>query len=199
MDGSSLYTQKRMAATTGHTQMALRILDDGKKDQIQMTENLAMDITAYKLSQGLGDEAIFADYVSKNYDATGDYWKLISRSDGSHFLEAEYDDDDKLITDLTIEYYAEGQDGEWELVGTDFHENVTGSAAGSIVQVLGKERAAELLGSHLGNADLYDKQTLMDVLDVTDMEASKIQRSGKLPDDVTELQLTKLAGEALLK
>ena len=186
-----------LAATTAHTQMALRMLDDGKA--IQMTENLDMDITAYKLSQHLGDDSIFAGYVAGNYDSSGDYWKLISRSDGSHFLEAEYDDDGKLITDLTIEYYAEGQDGEWELVGKDFHENVTESAAGSIVQVLGKERAAELLGSHLGNADLYDKQTLMDVLGVTDMEASKIQRSGKLPDDVTELQLTKLAGEALLK
>ena len=180
-----------------HTQMALRMLDDDKA--IQMTENLDMDITAYKLSQHLGDDSIFAGYVAGNYDASADYWKLISRSDGSHFLEAEYDDDGKLITDLTIEYYAEGKDGEWELVGKDFHKNLTESAAGSIVQFLGRDRAAELLGSHLGNADLYDKQTLMDVLDVTDMEASKIQRSGRLPDDVTELQLTKLAGEALLK
>ena len=56
-----------LAATTAHTRMALRILDDGKKDQIQMTENLAMDITAYKLSQGLGNDSLFADYVAGNY------------------------------------------------------------------------------------------------------------------------------------
>ena len=83
-----------LAATTGHTQMALRILDDGKKDQIQMTENLAMDITAYKLSQGLGNEAIFADYVAGNYDASGDYWKLMDDgtlvNDGSGWLVDEH-------------------------------------------------------------------------------------------------------------
>ena len=115
-----------------HTQMALRMLDDGKA--VQMTENLDMDITAYKLSQHLGDESIFADYVAGNYDSSADYWRLISRSDGTHFLEAEYDKDGKLITDLTIAYYAEGKDGEWELVGKDFHKNLTESAAGSIVQ-----------------------------------------------------------------
>ncbi|MDD7275975.1 MAG: hypothetical protein PUH08_09950, partial [Treponema sp.] len=150
-------------SSTAHTRMALQMLGDGKA--VQMTENLATDITAYKLSQHLGDNSIFAGYVAGNYDASADYWKLISRSDGTHFLEVEYDKDGKLITDLTIAYYAEGKDGEWELVGKDFHKNLTESAAGSTVQFLGRERAAELLGAHLGNADLYDKQTLMDVLD----------------------------------
>ncbi|MCI6421592.1 MAG: hypothetical protein MR816_05970 [Blautia sp.] len=51
-----------LVATTAHTQMALRMLGDGKA--IQMTENLDTDITAYKLSQHLGDESIFADYVA---------------------------------------------------------------------------------------------------------------------------------------
>ena len=93
MDGSSLYTQKRMVATTGHTQMALRILDDGKEDQIQMTENLAMDIVVYQFSQGLGDETIFSNYVAGNYDSSADYWKrtwggqLVN--DGSGWLRDE--------------------------------------------------------------------------------------------------------------
>ena len=81
-----------LAATTAHTQMALRMLDDGKA--IQMTENLATDITAYKLSQGLGDKALFADYVAKNYDASGDYWRLMDDgtlvNDGSGWLVDEH-------------------------------------------------------------------------------------------------------------
>ena len=75
-----------------HTQMALRMLDDGKA--IQMTENLDMDITAYKLSQHLGDESIFAGYVAGNYDASGDYWKLMDDgtlvNDGSGWLTDEH-------------------------------------------------------------------------------------------------------------
>ena len=63
--------------------MALRMLDDGKA--VQMTENLATDITAYKLSQHLGDDSIFAGYVAGNYDASADYWKLLD--DGMHKLD----------------------------------------------------------------------------------------------------------------
>jgi len=75
-----------------HTQMALRMLDDGKA--IQMTENLDMDITAYKLSQHLGDDSIFAGYVAGNYDASADYWKLMDDgtlvNDGSGWLTDEH-------------------------------------------------------------------------------------------------------------
>ena len=81
-----------LAATTAHTQMALRMLDDGKA--IQMTENLDMDITAYKLSQYLGDESIFAGYVAGSYDASADYWKLMDDgtlvNDGSGWLTDEH-------------------------------------------------------------------------------------------------------------
>ena len=72
--------------------MALRMLDDGKA--IQMTENLDMDITAYKLSQHLGDDTIFAGYVAGNYDASADYWKLMDDgtlvNDGSGWLTDEH-------------------------------------------------------------------------------------------------------------
>ena len=85
-----------LAATTAHTQMALRILDDGKA--IQMTENLDMDITAYKLSQHLGDDSIFAGYVAGSYDASADYWKLMD--DGSIAYDGHadlYDENGNLI------------------------------------------------------------------------------------------------------
>ena len=57
-----------------------------------MTENLATDITTYKLSQHLGDESIFAGYVAGNYDASADYWKLMKNGD-------LVDDDDGWLRD----------------------------------------------------------------------------------------------------
>ena len=90
---ASQQSAETLAATTAHTQMALRILDDGKEDQIQMTENLAMDIVAYQFSQGLGDETIFSNYVAGNYDSSGDYWRLMDDgtlvNDGSGWLVDE--------------------------------------------------------------------------------------------------------------
>ncbi|MDD7275068.1 MAG: hypothetical protein PUH08_05285, partial [Treponema sp.] len=68
---ASRQSAETLAATTAHTQMALRMLDDGKA--VQMTENLDMDITAYQLSQHLGDDTIFSDYVAGNYDSSADY------------------------------------------------------------------------------------------------------------------------------
>ncbi len=75
-----------------HTQMALRMLGDGKA--VQMTENLATDITAYQISQHLGDDTIFAGYVAGSYDASADYWKLMDDgtlvNDGSGWLTDEH-------------------------------------------------------------------------------------------------------------
>ena len=136
---ASQQSAETLAATTAHTQMALNMASDSRYTQSIMSlvsgnQNLQNDLNAYIAAYQYGNSTIFADYVAGNYDSSADYWRLISRSDGRHFLEAEYDDDGKLITDLTIAYYAEGKDGEWELVGKDFHKNLTESAAGSIVQ-----------------------------------------------------------------
>jgi hypothetical protein len=71
--------------------------------------------------------------------------------------------------------------------------------AGSLGKLLGKKRVEQLLGSNITNSDLYDTQTLKDVLGLSDADINKIQHSGKLPSNVTELQLYKLIGESLLK
>ena len=90
---ASQQSAETLAATTAHTQIALRMLGDGKGNVIQMTENLAMDIIAYQFSQGLGDETIFSNYVAGNYDSSGDYWRLMDDgtlvNDGSGWLRDE--------------------------------------------------------------------------------------------------------------
>ena len=48
----------------------------------------------FLVSQYLGDEAIFADYVAGNYDSSADYWKLMDDgtlvNDGSGWLVDEH-------------------------------------------------------------------------------------------------------------
>ncbi|HOV39539.1 MAG TPA: hypothetical protein PLG79_12495, partial [Spirochaetales bacterium] len=56
-----------------------------------------------------------------------------------------------------------------------------------------------ILGSDLSNMDLYDYQTLKDVLKLSDEVIRLIQHSARLPKTISESQLLSLAGEALLK
>ena len=121
-----------LAATTAHTQMALRMLDDGKA--VQMTENLDMDITAYKLSQHLGDESIFAGYVAGSYDASADYW--LFKLDGSiedtaeKAMYKEYVDKNGIVRRKKIE-------------GSEY----TGSRIKALVEVIGIENVKSMLSS----------------------------------------------------
>jgi hypothetical protein len=104
-----------------------------------LDQGLVDDVNAY-----LGGDAAFAAHVGSNYDSSGDYWKLISRSDGTHRLEAEYDKDGNLIKDLNIVYEDKGKDGQWETIGTD-HLSMGNARTGaqSLFQILGGERALD--------------------------------------------------------
>ena len=132
---TSQQSSETLAATTAHTQMALRILDDGKKDQIQMTENLAMDIIAYQFSQGLGDETVFSNYVAGNYDSSGDYW--LFKLDGSiedtaeKAMYKEYVDKNGIVRRKKIE-------------GSEY----TGSRIKALVEVIGIENVKHMLSSN---------------------------------------------------
>ena len=185
-------------AVAGHTQMALSMAIDKlyTKDMlnhISSDTNLQNDINAYMYAAYTGNTGLFTDYVNANYDSSADYWRVISKSDGTHSIEWDGS------RNITIEYQDKDENGNWEKVGEDFFKDDTGSMAGSLGKLLGKKRAEQLLGSNITNSDLYDTQTLKDVLGVSDADISKIQRSGKLPSNVTELQLYKLIGESLLK
>ena len=119
-------------SSTAHTRMALQMLGDGKA--VQMTENLDMDITAYKLSQHLGDESIFAGYVAGNYDASGDYW--LFKLDGSiedtaeKAMYKEYVDKNGIVRRKKIE-------------GSEY----TGSRIKALVEVIGIENVKSMLSS----------------------------------------------------
>jgi hypothetical protein len=66
-----------VAAVKGHTEMAVRMLQDGQTSF--MDETIQRDITAYTKA---GTD--FAEYVKGNYDSSADYWRLVRREDGSY-------------------------------------------------------------------------------------------------------------------
>ena len=71
--------------------------------------------------------------------------------------------------------------------------------AGSLVKILGIERAEQLLGSSYRNTDLYSAQTLKDVLNLSDDQIARIRRSGSLAGiKLTNSQKQSLLGEALM-
>ena len=149
---------------------------------------LQKDIAAYKS----GDLMTMLGHVAGNYDWSKDYWKL--KLDGT--LEAEYDKKNgKLITDLNVEYL-----DEWGELQTRLHiKDDTGSGSESIARYVGLERASQILGNCLFDADLYDTQTLQDVLPYSKEQIARIKRSGIIPIGVSDKEKYRLVGEALLK
>lgn len=172
--------------------MALRMQADKRYSEsmdsiIAGSDILQKDIAAYKS----GDLMNMIGHVAGNYDYSKDYWKL--KLDGT--LEAEYDKNGKLITDLNVEYLDER--GELQ---TRLHiKDDTGSGSESIARYVGLERASQILGNCLFDADLYDTQTLQDVLPYSKEQIARIERSGIIPIGVSDKEKYRLVGEALLK
>jgi hypothetical protein len=93
------YLETRDAAW-GHTEMALRMIQDGQ--DLAINDNLARDLVAY-LTTG-GDRDKFDAYVDENYDSSGDFWKLIVRkpSEGGLDISVQKDQETDTLADLAI-------------------------------------------------------------------------------------------------
>jgi hypothetical protein len=84
-----------VAAVKGHTEMGVRMVNDGKYSVL--TRSLADDMNAY-----FDKNADFAEYVAGKYDSSADYWKLRSvLDDDGNVVSYGVGWDDSL--DLTIE------------------------------------------------------------------------------------------------
>ncbi|MDR0557338.1 MAG: hypothetical protein LBG43_05650 [Treponema sp.] len=123
-------------AVLGHTEMAIRMLQDGRS--FGNDSQIISDINAYFKSRD--DPSQFYMYTEDVYDSSADYWKLISKSDGTHVLEWD------KKKDLTIEYQDKGEDGEWETVSSKVITMDNARTMGqSLVQILGEDRALSLI------------------------------------------------------
>jgi hypothetical protein len=142
-----------VAAVKGHTEMAVRMLQDGNFSIIN--QSLVDDLNAY-----FDKDADFAEYVKGNYDSSADYLRLVTRSDGTSWFEP----DGKK--DLTIKSQAQNAEGKWETVSTKTVKMPhSSSEAETLVLALGEERVKELLeekGIHtLGPVPLEMKGKLL--------------------------------------
>ena len=161
-----------------HTRMA-REMEKDYQGFIASDETLARDVAEFERAKDTGEWGRFAAYVGASYDSSADYWKLTR--------------DGRLINDNKVGL-------TWADTGEMIVENSdTGSISQALIQYVGMERAEELLGSNFRNSDLYDIQTLVDVLGITENQAAEIKIRGQLNGEISVTQQQKLLGEALMK
>ncbi len=178
-NGALGQARETISSVFAHSAMAMEMERD-YKGFIASDKTLIEDVNKYNEAVTTGDMSSFAGHVLDNYDMSTDYWKLTR--------------DGKLINDNKVAL-------TWADTGEMVVENSeTSSISQALTQYLGMERAEELLGSNLMNSDLYDTQTLKDVLKLSDSEINRIQHSGTLSGlAISESQMLCLAGEALMK
>jgi len=136
--------KETIEAVKAHTEMAMRIASDSLYSKLMAnliggSENLLNDIFYYDLYKQTGDESIFNSYANSNYDSSADFWKLISWRDGAHKLEWDGN------KDLTIVWVDKGENGEDVEITKKITLDKASSRGQALVQILGEERALELL------------------------------------------------------
>jgi hypothetical protein len=185
-DGILGYDQngETLDAASGHTEMAIRMLKDGRyAGAVMSSQNLLNDIKSY--SQGA--EA-FSRYVVGSYDSSQDFW--LNKLDGTLV--------DNGSSNLDVEY-RDPVTGEIK-VKKNVIESETGSVSQSLIQYLGMDRAAQLLGVNPANMGNYDEQTIHDVLGMDPEMVARLSVNGQMSfNDLSLDQQQKLMGELLLK
>jgi hypothetical protein len=175
-------------AVLGHMATALELL---KTYNGGLGMNMTIEALLFSEAQRTGDFSV-ASAIAGSYDSSADYWKLISKADGTHGIVW----DGKKY--LTVEYQNEKGEVISRVIPAGQEYTSKMGLAESLANAIGFSRAEEILGSSLTNAKLYTFGTLKDVLQLSDVEIERIQQSGVLPPDLTDKQRRALAGEALL-
>ena len=186
---SGIYQQSETEqAVRGHMETADQIvLSYGSE---ALSEKLRNEVSLLKASLSSGSFTQLQTYISQAYSSSEDYWKLLRNgtliNDGDTKLWLEVLNDD-------------GTTG-WQIVAGSEDEK---SVSASLVHYLGLNRALELLNSNPTNVDLYDSQTLKDVLGLSDQDIQLMRRSPQYGinrlKQASKEQMEKLIGEALMK
>jgi hypothetical protein len=142
----------------------------------------------------LGMIAALMDPVSyKENESSKQNMEIRVYANGTHKI---FDNKQKALTFTYLN--AEGDKVGGYTIDDPSIQTMPGRAA-ALAKIWGLEKIEDQLGSSLNSTDTYDYQTLKDVLGLSDAEIRKVQRSGTLPNNITEAQRLSLAGEALLK
>ncbi|MCX7787825.1 MAG: hypothetical protein N2442_09020 [Spirochaetes bacterium] len=188
VDGEDFQKYETERAVRGHMAVATQVALSYGTDVLD--EKLKREVELFKATLASGSIRALQTYIAQGYESSKDYWKLLRDgtliNDGKGHLLMEILNDD-------------GTQG-WQLVQGSEQEH---SVAAGLVHYLGKERALALLGNDPSNIDLYDSQTLKDVLKVSDQEIQLMQRNPSYAMNrlkgMGAAELEKLVGEALMK
>ena len=187
-DGEELQRYETERAVRGHMAVASQVaLVYGEG---VLNDKLRREVALFKAANATPSMETLKTYISQAYESSKDYWKLLR--DGTLINDGE----GRLLMEILKDDGTRG----WQLVEGSEQEH---SVASALVHYLGMERATKLLGKNPLNIDLYDSQTLKDVLNVSDQEIQMMQRNPAYAKNrlsgINADQLEKLIGEALMK
>ena len=183
----SSQTRETRRAVGSHVDSVDRLIKDFGTDFLFGNTEMFKDYVNYKK---YGNE-----YVDGAYDSSADYWKLTT--------------DGRFLNDNDADLYLTNEDGEYmdangNVVDKDnavkLIDTETSSISQALIQYVGMDRAAEMLGVNPSNMGNYDNQTLQDVLGMSSDLTAKTVVNGQLSFDSLSLdQQQKLMGELLMK
>ena len=187
-DGEELQRYETERAVMGHMAVASQVaLAYGEG---VLNDKLRREVALFNAANATGSMETLKTYISQGYESSKDYWKLLR--DGTLINDGK----GRLLMEILNDDGTRG----WQLVEGSEQEH---SPAAALVHYLGMKRATELLGKNPLNIDLYDSQTLKDVLNVSDQEIQMMQRNPTYARNrlagINADQLEKLMGEALMK
>ena len=187
-DEEDLQQYETLQAVRGHMAVAAQVALAYGTDVL--SEKLRREVELFRAAQASNNQDTLQTYISQAYASDKDYWKLLR--DGTLINDGQ----GRLLMEILNDDGTRG----WQLVAGSENEI---SVSAALVRYLGKERALSLLGKNYTNIDLYDSQTLKDVLKVSDQEIQMMQRNpfyamNRLKGINAE-ELEKLVGEALMK
>ncbi|OQY30940.1 MAG: hypothetical protein B6241_15040 [Spirochaetaceae bacterium 4572_59] len=183
------------SAAVGQHMDVSRILQDSYGSQYLSNGN-NLEANYYRAyCNGDVSERSLEDYIRKTYDSSGDFWKLTS--------------DGRLLNDNDADLYLTNENGDY----LDINGNIADkgnavklidseatSISQALIQYIGMDRAAEMLGVNPSDMGNYDNQTVCDVLGKTkDCLAQEVINGQTSFDSLSQVQQQKLMGELLMK
>jgi len=145
--------QETIAAVLGHTGMAVRMEEDGKR--VAGSDLLRAEMEAYKR----GDMDALLMNALTNYDSTDDYWKLM--------------EDGTLVRDGRKSVYKETADGEFKLIDYEYLDSDVQSLAAMLnlqhkdIEAINREalkqgKVSEIISDYKSNWNTDLAQKLID-------------------------------------
>jgi len=190
-NGAEGQTEETFKAAVGHMQVSSALQSIYGSRTLSGANNNEADMFQKAMDPKSGfSQNDLMEYIGENYDSTQDYWKLTT--------------DGRLLNDNEADLYLSDNEGNYIKDENGDHitlvEAKTGSISQSLIQYIGMDRAAEMLGVNPADLGNYDNQTICDVLGKTRNGLAQEVLNGQTSFESLSLdQQQKMMGELLMK